>query len=289
MRGFLISFLSVCGVVLFSVVMFFSSNLCLFWLYLELSSLCLVPAFFLSSESDKLNSLFSYIVASSIASSLILCGVLFTDLMPLMILGFLIKFGLFPFFGWVYNVIVGSNWLAIWGLSTALKASFFFFSFFLSCNYISVVSWLSAVTFLFCGSVFWIISYNWYYCWSHMMLVSSASLVVMSLVISLDYLAYLYVIYVVWATAVICFFEKKGGDMSLDGVGLCFMFCSLLVSFPCSISVFYKLVIGGCVFSCYFPVFVCWVFYNISEQFYLVKMVIGQEIPKEMGGLFNVV
>lgn len=122
-----------------------------------------------------------------------------------------------------------------------------------------------------------------------MMLVSSASLVAMAIVLGLDYLLSLFLVYVFWATLVVRFFYYKGSVMFMNRVGLCFLFCVLLVSFPGSISVFYKLLMGRCIFSCGFLVFFAWVVYNISEQFYLVKLVIGQEVPKGLGGLFNIV
>lgn len=122
-----------------------------------------------------------------------------------------------------------------------------------------------------------------------MMLVSRASLVAMALVLGLDYLLSLFLVYVFWASLVIGFFYYKGSVMFLDRVGLCFWFCVLLVSFPGSVSVFYKLIMGRCIFSCGFLVFITWVLYNILEQFYLVKLVIGQEVPKSLGGLFKVV
>lgn len=77
--------------------------------------------------------------------------------------------------------------------------------------------------------------------------------------------------------------------MVLGSLGFCFLFCFLLVSFPLSLSVFYKLLMGSCIFSCSFVVFLCWVLYSLSEQFYLVKFVIGAEIPKNLLGVGSVV
>lgn len=77
--------------------------------------------------------------------------------------------------------------------------------------------------------------------------------------------------------------------MSLKGLGVCFLFCFLLVSYPLSVSVFYKLLMGSCIFSCSFGVFFLWVLYSLSEQFYLIKFVIGEEIPKRLISLGRVV
>lgn len=109
MRGYLISFLGTIGVVVFSVLLFFSSNLSFFWLFLELGTLCLVPLFFLYGGLDRLRSLFSYLVVSRISSSLIVCGILSGEIPIFLVLGLLIKFGLFPFYGWIYKIITQSN------------------------------------------------------------------------------------------------------------------------------------------------------------------------------------
>lgn len=122
-----------------------------------------------------------------------------------------------------------------------------------------------------------------------MMLVSRASLVVMRLVLSVSSLFYLFFVYVVWARMVVGFFRVRGEEMVLKGLGFCFLFCFLLVSFPLSVSVFYKLLMGSCIFSCSFIVFLCWVLYSLSEQFYLVKFVIGREVPKGLLGVGSVV
>lgn len=113
MRGLLVSLLSVSGLVLFSVLMFMSERVSFFWLFLELCTLSLVPSFFLDREGKKLLGLFNYIIVSGVTSSLILCGVLCEGLLYMLVVGLLVKFGLFPFFGWVYNVGLNSNWLVV--------------------------------------------------------------------------------------------------------------------------------------------------------------------------------
>ena len=113
MRGYLVSFLSLVGVVGFSFCLFFSSNLSFFWLFLELGTLCLIPSFFLYGGLGGLSRLFKYLVVSGVSSSLIVCGLLYEGLFVFMVLGLLVKFGIFPFFGWVYKVITGSNWFVV--------------------------------------------------------------------------------------------------------------------------------------------------------------------------------
>nr|YP_009262386.1 NADH dehydrogenase subunit 2 [Homalogaster paloniae]ANI86962.1 NADH dehydrogenase subunit 2 [Homalogaster paloniae] len=290
MRGYFISWLSLFLIIFFTWCLFSCENISFLWMFIELASLSLIPSFFMYGGSESLGGLFSYIVVSSVASSFMVCALLSDALLIFFYLGLLVKFGVFPFFGWVYKVVVGSNWFVVWCFSTFLKCPFLFFSFFFLLGWsVSVIEILCCLTFLLCTFLFWLFSFNWYYCWCHMMLVSSASLVVMSLVLSVDALLYLLLVYIVWATMVIGFFNWTGGEMSLNGLGVCFLFCFLLVSYPLSVSVFYKLLMGSCIFSCSFGVFFLWVLYSLSEQFYLIKFVIGEEIPKSLISLGSVV
>nr|YP_008963800.1 NADH dehydrogenase subunit 2 [Paramphistomum cervi]AGV52541.1 NADH dehydrogenase subunit 2 [Paramphistomum cervi]ALC75057.1 NADH dehydrogenase subunit 2 [Paramphistomum cervi] len=290
MRGYFVSWLSLVLIVFFTWCFFSCENLSFLWLFIELASLGLIPSFFMYGGSDGLGGLFSYIVVSSIASSFMVCALVSGDLLIFFYLSLLVNIGIFPFFGWVYKVVVGSNWFVIWCFSTFLKSPFLFFTFFfLLGSGVGVVEGMCCLTFVLCTFLFWLFSFNWYYCWCHMMLVSSASLVAMGLVLSVDSLLYLFFVYVVWSSMVIGFFSVCGDEVALGGLGLCFLFCFLLVSFPLSVSVFYKLLMGSCIFSCSFMVFLCWVVYSLSEQFYLVKFVIGSELPKSLLGIGSVV
>jgi hypothetical protein len=111
------------------------------------------------------------------------------------------------------------------------------------------------------------------------MICSRASLVVMAVEVSSDPLLFLFLIYVVWATCVI-FLLRHFEELRVFGGGSYFLMIFVLVSFPGSLAIFYKLVIGMCIFSCGLVVFLSWVFYKLSEQFFLVKYLIGQGIPR---------
>ena len=109
MRGYVIRGVRLFSVFTFVLCFFLSKGLIMLWLFLELATLGLVPAFFLSRDVNCLEGLFNYLVVSRISSSFIVCGFLFEGLLGFLLLGFLIKFGIFPFFGWVYKVVVNSN------------------------------------------------------------------------------------------------------------------------------------------------------------------------------------
>lgn len=110
MRGYVIRVVSLRALVLFCLRLFATGNISMLWLFLELSTLSLVPVFFFRGDGGCLEGLFRYLVVSAISSSFIVCGLLFEGMMGFLLLGLLIKFGLFPFFGWVYKVVSKSNW-----------------------------------------------------------------------------------------------------------------------------------------------------------------------------------
>nr|QJP04832.1 NADH dehydrogenase subunit 2 [Clonorchis sinensis] len=284
-RGVLLGIFGLVCLVGFSICLFVSDNLLMFWLFLELASLSLIPFFFLDSESGVLVSLFSYVVVSGVSSSLVVSGLMFDDLLTLLVIGLLLKFGLFPFMGWVYVVLIYSNWLVVWGVSTILKSSFLFFGFFLSGGWDSVlVEVCGGLTFIFIGFFFWLYTYGWVYYWSHAMISSSASLVVMSVELSPDLLLYVFMFYLFWASMVVMLLSRLDGSR-VPQLGYIFLLIFLLISFPGSLSIFYKLFVGLCIYSCSLIVFLGWVFCSISEQFYLIKYLVGVGVPRTEWGV----
>nr|WSP01981.1 NADH dehydrogenase subunit 2 [Creptotrematina aguirrepequenoi] len=288
MRGFMIALLSVGGVVFFSFCLFISSNLCMFWVFLELGTLSLVPLFFLNSHTSVLDSLFSYLMVSSVSSSLMVCGFLFENIYFCVPLGFLMKFGIFPFFGWVYNVVLGSNWFVMWGFSTFLKSSFLFFSYFMSSGGTLMLSVLCSLTFMILSVLFWVYSYSWVHFWCHMMISSSAAFVAISMVCSLASLLHLFFVYLLWASLVLSFFYKCGSYVTWKG-GVWFLYGVLLISFPLSFSVVYKFLMSLSIFSCSFLVFFCWVIYSVSEQLFLVSFMVNSGLPRASFGSLKLI
>lgn len=135
--------------------MFSCEKISFLWLFIELASLSLIPSFYMYGGSDGLRGLFSYIVVSSIASSFMVCALVSSDLLVFFYLGLLIKFGVFPFFGWVYKVVVGSNWFVVWCFSTFLKRPFLFFTlFFLVGRGVRVIECMCCLTFILCAFLF---------------------------------------------------------------------------------------------------------------------------------------
>lgn len=72
---------------------------------------------------------------------------------------------------------------------------------------------------------------------------------------------------------------SRVSSLGLGGGLVYFLFVFLLVSFPGSLVIFYKLFIGLCVYSCGLLIFSGWVVYNISEQLFLLKYLISEGVP----------
>nr|QWT69518.1 NADH dehydrogenase subunit 2 [Paragonimus westermani]QWT69530.1 NADH dehydrogenase subunit 2 [Paragonimus westermani] len=283
MRGYFLGLISIAGVVFFSSCLFLSDSMSMFWLFLELGALSLVPSFFLRLGSSVLEALFNYLVVSSISSSLMICGLFYDSLLFLCFLGLLMKFGVFPFHGWIYKVLLGSGWVVVWGFSVFLKIPFLFICFFLSSGGAFFLNAVCVLSFLFLGGLFWCYSYSWCHCWCHMMLSSSAALVAMSVEGSGDVLLYLFAVYGFWSSAVLFFFSYLE-DWGLSGVGTYFVFLVLLVSLPVSVSVFYKVWLAVSIYFCYLPVFASWCLYNISEQLFLISYLVKESVSCETYG-----
>lgn len=126
-----------------------------------------------------------------------------------------------------------------------------------------------------------------------MMLSSSACLVACSSFVRSDLVLYFFVVYCLWCSRVVLFFCRycSGGQMRLENgrLGYYLFFCLLLVSFPLSFSIFYKLFLSILMFSCGAVVLVCWVVYSVSEQFYLLKYLMSCRVPKSLLGVLSVV
>nr|YP_009867150.1 NADH dehydrogenase subunit 2 [Diplostomum ardeae]QKG04348.1 NADH dehydrogenase subunit 2 [Diplostomum ardeae] len=286
--------ISLLCVFLFSFSLLFSSDLVFFWLLLELVSLSLIPSFFYTYGGVSFYTLFIYIVVSSLSSSFMLLGIIDSGLIPFFVLGYLMKFGLFPFFGWVYSVVLGSNALVIWLLSTFVKVPFVYICFFLggffsSSYFVAVVA--SVVTFLVLSIFFWVYNYSWRCCWTHMMISSSCIIVVMSFNISLNLLVWFFFVYLIWCTFTLLFLffcESCGFILSTAflsnsgqfGIFFWFGFIFLLLSTPISFSLFYKVFISCCIYSCGWVFIIFWVIYSLSEQFFFIKYLLSSFICK---------
>lgn len=270
----------VCGVVAFSLCILSRTNLCFFWLYLELGTLSLVPSFFLSyGGSSYVSSLLLYLVVSGVSSALIVCGVLYESLLGLRLLGLLVKFGVFPFRGWVIRVVCKTNWLVVWGISTFLKLPFLFIPFFLSAGGLGAMKVLCLFTFLVLSLLMWLKKYRWKHCWCYIMISSSTSLVVISPVLSTEILLDIFVFYLVWARMVIWALRCCGrGGVSGSYAPLLFFF--LLLSFPGRLCVFYKLMLSSAMLACDRFMLVSWIVYNVSEQFFILRFLVGTKLPR---------
>nr|UFQ89076.1 NADH dehydrogenase subunit 2 [Caulobothrium sp. MZUSP 7989] len=248
-------------------------NLFSFWVFLELCGISLIPCFFYSSDVSLqgfYSSLLSYVVMSGVSSVFLVSGILLSDLYFFIVLGFIVKFGLFPFSLWVYRVFSGSNWVFIFLLSVVMKFPIVFFCYLLQNNYMLVIYSDCFFTILMCSCFLWFFSQSWEFIWCHISLSSVSTLLVACFCSDFSYSLFIYGYYFIWASFCIVYFSFLSG---CDGVKNTFwVYCFLLLITPVSLPLFYKLSV--CLAIVYSSVYLLliWCVYSFSEQFFLYKL-----------------
>lgn len=143
--------------VLFCVACSMVDKFLRFWVFLELCGMSIIPSFFYSKSlgvQGFYSSLLSYIVMSGLSSVLLVSGIIINELYFFVVIGFLVKFGLFPFSLWVYRVFSGRNWVFIFFLRVILKFPIIFFCYLLNNKFVSVIYYDCALTVLVCSALF---------------------------------------------------------------------------------------------------------------------------------------
>nr|UFQ88968.1 NADH dehydrogenase subunit 2 [Rhinebothrium sp. MZUSP 8030]UFQ88980.1 NADH dehydrogenase subunit 2 [Rhinebothrium sp. MZUSP 8031]UFQ88992.1 NADH dehydrogenase subunit 2 [Rhinebothrium sp. MZUSP 8032] len=248
-------------------------NLLSFWVFLELCGMSLIPSFFYSSGSSLqgfYSSLLSYVVMSGLSSILLVSGIIITDLYFMIVVGFMVKFGLFPFSLWVYRVFSCSNWIFIFLLSVVSKFPILFFCYLLSSNVDLLLYWDCFMTILMCSCFFWFFSQSWEFIWCHISLSSVSTLIVACFGSDFFTSFFIYFYYFLWASLCIFYFNSLTDCEGLKN-GF-WWYCFLLLITPISLPLFYKL--GVCFAILYSSLYVLliWSVYSFSEQFFLYKL-----------------
>lgn len=116
----------------FGCLCYACSKFLFFWVFMELGRLSLIPALFLGwgcYRQSVYGSLLLYIVISGLSSVLIVSGYMYGCLTSFLVMGLLLKFGLFPFSLWVYRVLSFCKWLTVFIFTVVLKLPVFFLSY----------------------------------------------------------------------------------------------------------------------------------------------------------------
>nr|YP_009175586.1 NADH dehydrogenase subunit 2 [Drepanidotaenia lanceolata]ALH16574.1 NADH dehydrogenase subunit 2 [Drepanidotaenia lanceolata] len=258
---------------LFCVLCAVVDGLISFWVFLELAGLSIIPCFFYNSGSSIYgfySSLLTYVIMSGLSSVFLVSGLLFSSLYIFIFLGFVIKFGLFPFSFWVYRVFSESNWFFIFCLSVILKFPILFFCFLFQNFSLYVVYGDCIITMMTCALFFWFFSQDWEYIWCHMSLSSVSTLLVACFCSGAGVCFFIYFYYFVWASMCILFFYYVGDGESF--VWKFWIFCFVLLVTPFSFPLFYKLSVCLSIFYSSFYVLFFWSLYSFSEQFFLYKL-----------------
>nr|UFQ88368.1 NADH dehydrogenase subunit 2 [Caulobothrium sp. LRP 10376] len=259
--------------VLFCCACALVDNLLSFWVFLELCGMSLIPAFFYSSNSSLqgfYSSLLSYVVMSGLSSVFLVSGIIISDLYFFIVLGFIIKFGLFPFSLWVYRVFSGSNWVFIFLLSVVMKFPILFFCYLLQNDYTTLIYGDCVFTIVMCGCFLWFFSQSWEFIWCHMSLSSVSTLLVACFCSDFSFSLFIYFYYFLWASLCIVYFSFLNDSDSVKNSF--WVYCFLLLITPLSLPLFYKLSV--CLAILYSSVYVLlvWCVYSFSEQFFLYKL-----------------
>nr|YP_009327976.1 NADH dehydrogenase subunit 2 [Cladotaenia vulturi]APC62896.1 NADH dehydrogenase subunit 2 [Cladotaenia vulturi] len=259
--------------ILFCVCCSFVDSLLGLWVFMELGGLSIVPVFFYIdglSLYGFYSSLLSYIVMSSLSSVFIISGFLFYNLYYFVFWGFAVKFGLFPFMFWVYQVFNNSNWNFIFCLSIIMKFPILFFCFLLQSDYLFIVYVDCFFTILTCSFLIWFFSCNWTNIWGHISLVSVATLMVVCFCSDVWLCYFVYIYYFLWGTLCIVYFSVVDDYEELNNYF--WVFCFLLLVTPVSLPLFYKLSVCLCIVHSSFYLLFSWCLYSFSEQFFLYKL-----------------
>lgn len=262
-------FFSVCFCVFCSLI----DNLIGFWVFLELCGLSIIPCFFYNRNVRLYrfyNSLLTYIIMSGLSSVLLVCGILFRGLYILILFGFFIKFGLFPFRLWVYRVFSGSNWVFIFCLSVILKFPILFFCFIFQDVYMNIIYLDCFFTILMCLLFFWFFRSSWEYIWCHISLSSVSTLLIACFCSSVKICFFIYFYYLIWS--IFCIFYFYFVEDNNFFINKFWWFCFLLLVTPISLPLFYKLSVCVAIFYSSFYILFIWSLYRFSEQIFLYKL-----------------
>jgi len=244
-----------------------------FWMFIELRGLSLIPAFFWGCNLQFYNyysSLLSYIVISGISSVLIVTGLLINELYFFLLIGFFLKFGLFPFSLWFYRVFKGRNWLFIFIISVISKYPVLFFCYLLQSGYTLIIFLDCGFTVLMCAVLFWRARRSWELIWCHISLSSISTLLVACFCSDFFNCSFIYVYYSFWALFSILYFRYLGRYLQFKSRLWIYIF--LLLITPISVPLFYKLAVRIAILYSSWYLLVAWAIYSFSEQFFLFKL-----------------
>nr|QDO72058.1 NADH dehydrogenase subunit 2 [Schistosoma haematobium]QDO72099.1 NADH dehydrogenase subunit 2 [Schistosoma haematobium] len=274
-------YVSILLIVLLSLLTLVSGDILMFWLFLELCSLSMVPCLLQCSKVNVGDSLLSYIFAISISSSLMLVGLLYCDFFFFFLVGFMVKFGVFPFIIWVYGVFNNScSWVVCWCISILMKISLLSVSYFVYGWDSFIFSLCVILGLFFSGLMFWLYTINWFNVWTHMVVSSSGVMIYMLSSLGVDEFIFMFVLYMVWGSGVILYFGVFNGFIG---------YLIWLISVPFSFSFIYKIVCTYYLVGLGFYVLLFWFVYCFLEQLYLFKWLASGRVVKSVwfGGLLS--
>nr|QDO72069.1 NADH dehydrogenase subunit 2 [Schistosoma haematobium] len=265
-------YVSILLVALLSLLTLTSGDILMFWLFLEFCSLSMIPCLLQCSNLNVGDSLLMYIFAISISSSLMLVGLLYCDFFFFFLVGFMIKFGVFPFIIWIYSVFINScSWIVCWCISILMKISLLGVSYFIY-GYDSFIFELCAILgLLFSGLMFWLYSLSWFSVWAHMVVGSSSIMFYVLNLLGVDKFIFIFILYMIWGSGVLIYFSMFNGFVG---------YLIWLISIPFSFSFIYKVIYTYYLVDLSVYILLFWFIYCFLEQLYLFKWLASNRVVK---------
>nr|AFD18233.1 NADH dehydrogenase subunit 2 [Neomazocraes dorosomatis] len=257
-----------------------NNNILLIIFLFEMISLFVIPLMFLENNSSLLsfyNSLISFFVVSSISGLIIFLGWL-TEIYFFFALGLILKLGIFPFCWWLYSVYSGVSWSVLLLLNTLFKSPIFLLCYLNNINFfvVSGVEVLFLFTSLFCSHYLINKGNNWYGFFGGNSIISSfIILVIINNINMFDIFMYMLLSWVYFFLFVYFIFYNSSDNLAgykiEDNTSVYFIF--ILLGFPFSISVIYKIFSVWCmVLLSTFSLFCYWLVFSLIEQVWLINI-----------------
>ena len=247
-------------------------DILMFWLFLEFCRLSMIPCLLQCRKFKVDDRLLRYIFAIRISSSLMLVGLLYCDFFFFFLVGFMIKFGVFPFIIWIYSVFIKRcRWIVCWCISILMKISLLGVSYFIY-GYDSFIFELCVVLGLFfSGLMFWLYSLRWFSVWAHMVIGSSSVMFYVLNLLGVDKFVFMFILYMIWGRGVLIYFRMFNGFVG---------YLIWLISIPFSFSFIYKVIYRYYLANLRMYVLLFWFIYCFLEQLYLFKWLASNRVVK---------
>lgn len=254
------------------------------WFYVEMATLSLIPVFFVSSSPYKMPALIKYIIVAHVSSGLYAAGASCNQLYALIYMALYIKYAIFPFCRWLYNVVANTNWVICLIVGSLYKCLVMLLCYIKGIEKYVVERCLilTCITFVCCVIAFWCYSSSWFMVWGHMCIASGSVIFVGSVLREAAPMSETIFIYCSWSWLTVMYlYYIRGIIWRFVDVSL---YIVLLVRTPVSLNLIYKLSLVSLVTKAPGYFIYTWLAYCLIEQVFLVLVIFRTPTPKKRRG-----